>query len=45
MNAAVELAVGAGVLTGGASMDLQKAIRELYAEKERIDSVKFANGL
>lgn len=39
MNAAVELAVGAGVLTGGASMDLQKAIRELYAEKERIDSV------
>jgi hypothetical protein len=39
MGAAAELAGGTGVFTGAASMDLQKAIRDLYDEKARIDGV------
>ena len=39
MGAAAELAGGTGLFTGAASMDLQKAIRDLYEEKERIDGV------
>ncbi|MFN0104661.1 MAG: hypothetical protein ACKV2U_21555, partial [Bryobacteraceae bacterium] len=30
---------GTGLFTGAPSMDLQKAIRELYEEKERIDGL------
>jgi hypothetical protein len=36
IGAAAELAGGTGLFTGAASMDLQKAIRDLYEEKERI---------
>jgi hypothetical protein len=39
MGAAAELAGGTGLFTGAASMDLQKAIRDLYEEKARIDGV------
>lgn len=37
MGAAAIRAEGTGLFTGAASMDLQKAIRELYEEKERLD--------
>lgn len=39
MGAVAKTAEGTGLSTGAASMDLQKAIHELYEEKERIDSV------
>ena len=39
MDAAADSREGAGLITGKLSMDLQKAIRELYDEKERIDGV------
>lgn len=39
MGAAANIAGGTGSFTGAPSMDLQKAIRELYEEKERIDGV------
>lgn len=39
MGAAAETAEGTGLFTGATFMDLQKAIRELYDEKERIDGV------
>ena len=37
MDAAADSREGAGLITGRLSMDLQKAIRELYEERERID--------
>lgn len=39
MGAAPNTAKGTGMFTGAPSMDLQKAIRELYEEKERIDGI------
>jgi hypothetical protein len=39
MGAAADIAAGAGLFTGAPNMDLQKAIRELYDEKERLDGV------
>jgi len=39
MGAAANLAGGTGLFTGAVSMDLQKAIRDLYEEKERLDGV------
>ena len=39
MGAVAEIAGGTGLFAGAASMDLQKAIQELYEEKERIEAV------
>jgi len=39
MGAEAIIAGGPGLFTGGPPLDLQKAIRELYEEKERIDGV------
>ena len=39
MGAPAELAEGIGLFTGAVSMDLQRAIRELHEEKEKIDAV------
>jgi hypothetical protein len=39
MGAAANTAGGPGLFTGAPPLDLQKAIRELYEEKERIDGV------
>ena len=39
MGAAVKIAEGDGLFTGATSMGLQKAIHELYDEKQRLDGV------
>ena len=39
MGAAANTAGGPGLFTGAPPLDLQKAIRELYEEKDRIDGV------